>query len=50
MEPPVSEPVAPKQKPAATAAPDPLLEPPLMCAVFQGFLTGPKIEASPVGP
>ena len=29
MEPPLSEPREPMQRPAATAAPDPLLEPPV---------------------
>src|SRR5260370_18786616 len=41
MAPPVSVPMLPKQRPAATAAADPPLEPPGMRAVSQGLRTGP---------
>ena len=40
-EPPVSLPRAAKQSPAATAAPEPLLEPPVMRSGSQGLRTGP---------
>ena len=40
MLPPVSEPSAPIHSPAATAAPEPLLLPPGICAVFQGLRAG----------
>jgi hypothetical protein len=38
MEPPVSVPRAAKQSPAATATPDPLDEPPVLLAAFQGLM------------
>jgi hypothetical protein len=41
MEPPVSLPIAAKQSPAATAAPEPPLEPPGEWAGFHGLRTGP---------
>ena len=37
MEPPVSLPSAPTVNPAATAAAEPLLEPPAQCPDFHGF-------------
>ena len=40
MEPPVSDPVAPCTKPAASAAPEPLEEPPGMCSTFHGLRAG----------
>ena len=40
MEPPVSDPMAPGRKPAATAAPDPLDDPPVVWSVFQGLRAG----------
>ena len=42
MEPPVSDPSAPNIMPAATAIPDPLLEPPLARDVFHGLRPGPN--------
>ena len=42
MEPPVSEPVAPWTSPAASAAPEPLLEPPGMWARFHGLRAAGK--------
>ena len=47
---PVSEPSAAKLARAATAAPDPLDDPPVMCAVFHGLRTWPKCVLCPVGP
>src|SRR2546428_11075698 len=44
MEPPVSVPMAPKARPAATAAPEPLLEPPGSISRFQGLRAGWKYE------
>ena len=41
-EPPVSDPSAPNTRRAATADPDPLDEPPEMCAGFQGLRHAPK--------
>jgi hypothetical protein len=41
-EPAVSVPTATSTSPAATAAPDPPLEPPQTCSVFHGFRAGPK--------
>src|SRR5207342_2377189 len=51
MEPPVSVPVAPRQRPAATAAAEPPEEPPGTRRVFaplrrQGEITGPKNDVS----
>jgi hypothetical protein len=40
IEPPVSDPSAPSTNPAATAAPEPLLDPPVKCARFQGLRAG----------
>ena len=40
IEPPVSEPMAPMQSAAATAAPEPLDEPPGWYSVFHGLRTG----------
>ena len=43
IEPPVSEPMDPAQRPAATAVPEPLLEPPGAWSVFHGFrVSSPK--------
>jgi hypothetical protein len=41
IEPPVSLPSAPSANPAATAAPEPLLEPPEQWPDFHGFCTSP---------
>ena len=41
MEPPVSLPSAPSANPAATAAAEPLLEPPAQWPAFHGFWTSP---------
>ncbi len=41
IEPHVSEPMANGTRPAATAAPDPLDEPPVQRPMFQGFFGGP---------
>ncbi len=49
-EPPVSLPSAAGTSRAASAAPEPPLEPPGMWAVFQGLHTGPKCETSFVAP
>ena len=46
MEPPVSLPIAPKIIPAASAAPEPLLDPPGSYARFHGFRAGWKWELS----
>ena len=46
IEPPVSDPKAATHKSAATAAAEPPLEPPGICAWFQGFLVGPNAEFS----
>ena len=40
IDPPVSEPIAPNRNPAATAAPEPLLEPPVKCSRFHGLRAG----------
>src|SRR6478672_5443012 len=40
IDPPVSEPRAAGMKPAASAAPEPLEEPPVKCSRFHGFLAG----------
>ena len=42
IEPPASVPSAPRQSPAATAAPDPLDDPPVICALFHGLSAGGK--------
>ena len=49
-EPPVSEPRAPYRRLAATAAAEPLLEPPEILERSCGLRVGPKYERSPVGP
>src|SRR3989344_152103 len=49
-EPPVSVPMAIRDKPAATEAAEPLDDPPGTKSVFQGFLIGPKSEFSPDAP
>src|SRR5207244_9306333 len=46
----VSVPNATGQMPAATAAADPLLDPPVMCSGLRGLRGGPKKETSPVPP
>src|SRR5256886_11496165 len=40
IDPPVSEPSATGTRPAATAAPEPVEEPPVKCARFQGLRAG----------
>src|SRR5262245_5998153 len=40
MEPPVSEPIAHGESPAATAAPEPLDDPPVKCSRFHGLRAG----------
>src|SRR5882672_9018531 len=50
IEPPVSEPSAPKASCAATAAPEPLEEPPEMEPTFHGLSTLPSCGLSPKGP
>ena len=40
IDPPVHDPRAPITCPAATAEPDPLLEPPVACSRFQGLRAG----------
>ena len=40
IEPPASVPSAPRHSPAATAAPEPLDEPPVTLAVFHGLSAG----------
>src|SRR5215470_487629 len=47
---PVSLPTEAKEMPAATAAAEPLLEPPATWSGFHGFTAAPKCEAPPVGP
>src|SRR5579859_5714416 len=42
IEPPVSDPSAPRHRPAATATAEPLDEPPEECARLHGFSAGPK--------
>src|SRR5664279_5166946 len=42
IEPPVSVPSEPSTSPVAIAGPQPELEPPGVCAKFQGFLAAPK--------
>src|SRR5499425_2502642 len=49
IEPPVSDPVPPSTKPAATAAPGPLEEPPVKCSLDHGVRTGGKGK-SKLGP
>jgi len=46
IEPEVSEPIANGTRPAATAAPGPLEEPPLQNRVFHGESPGPVKDAS----
>jgi hypothetical protein len=50
IDPPVSEPIASGTTPAATAAPEPEEDPPVMHSRLWGFATGPKHETSPVAP
>ena len=50
MLPPVSDPIAPKAQPAATDAPEPLLEPPVTRLVSHGLATVPVCVLTPVGP
>src|SRR5580658_2784643 len=50
MEPPVSVPSAPKQRPAATAAAEPPEEPPAMRLRSQGLRVGPKQLGTEVPP
>jgi hypothetical protein len=45
MEPQVSDPMAKGTSPAATAAPDPLEEPPVQASVSHGLTQGPVNEA-----
>src|SRR6267378_2095582 len=45
IEPDVSDPIANGTRPAPTAEPDPLDDPPDQCSVFQGFRPGPWSEA-----
>src|ERR1017187_9740511 len=45
IQPHVSEPSAKGTRPAPTAAPEPLEEPPVQCFGFQGFFPGPCAEA-----
>ena len=42
IDPPASVPSAPRQSPAATAAPDPLEDPPVIRPVFHGLSAGGK--------
>jgi hypothetical protein len=49
MEPPVSDPSAANASRAATALPEPLDDPPVTCAVFQGLRQCPKWALWPVG-
>ena len=42
IEPPVQEPMAPIHRPAATPAPAPLLEPPVVWSRFHGLRAGGK--------
>ena len=41
IDPPVSVPSAPRKKPAATPAPEPLDDPPAQCPARQGLSTSP---------
>jgi hypothetical protein len=50
IDPPVSLPMAMNTMPAATAAPDPPLDPPGMRAVSHGLRTGPKCGLFEVTP
>ena len=50
IDPPVSEPRAIGATPAATAAPDPPLEPPVMCSGFHGFPVRSQAETRFVPP
>src|SRR5688572_4091236 len=49
IEPPVSEPSAPKHTRAATATPEPLEEPPLTCSTFHALRQSPKCSLCPDG-
>src|SRR5687767_16038504 len=48
-DPPESVPSAPKHIPAATAAAEPLEEPPVTRSRAHGLRTGPKCDVAPVG-
>ena len=50
VEPPLSLPIEPPTRRAATAAAEPLEEPPVTCAGFHGLVAGPWAEAIPVVP
>ena len=50
MELPVSVPMAAGQRPAATEAPEPVLEPPVMRSVSHGLRAVPKCAFSLIGP
>src|SRR5207244_2685285 len=50
IEPPVSEPTAPRTRPAATATPPPLEDPPAAHPVRHGFWASPWCGLSPNGP
>src|SRR4030095_7689561 len=50
MEPPVSLPSVASANPAATAAAEPLLEPPAQCPGVHGWCTSPWWALSPNGP
>src|SRR5215475_6908492 len=50
IEPPVSKPSEPKQSPAATAAAEPPLDPPVIRRVSQGLLQAPISELILVAP
>src|SRR5215471_5359436 len=50
IEPPVSEPSAAQARRAATAAPDPEDEPPVILSGSHGFRAGPRCSLCPVGP
>ena len=50
MDPPVSDPTAPRARPAATATAEPLEEPPVQCPARHGFWACPWWALSPKGP
>src|SRR5690606_31243804 len=50
MEPPVSDPNAPKARRPPTADPEPLDDPPVTCSGFHGFRQCPQCTLCPVGP
>ena len=49
IEPPPSEPIAAAASPAATAAAEPALEPPVVCPGLQGLRVVPQAADSPKG-